>query len=244
MIWVVVAAAGRGLRFGDAVPKQYVALHGEPLIAHSLRALLTHPQVQGAVVVLAADDAHWPGWPTIAGKPLLTAIGAATRAGSVLAGLHALPDAVAAADLVLVHDAARPLITHADLDALLGAAAADAVGAILAAPLRDTLKRAVATAAHATDDVEPAIAVTVPRAGLWRAFTPQAFRRAALTHALADALATGIDPTDEAMAMERLGHAPRLVEGSEDNIKITTRADFDYAEFRLAHRSDARQDKA
>ena len=237
MTWVVVPAAGRGVRFGDALPKQYQLLHEEPLIAHTLRALLTHPQVEGALVVLAADDGHWPGWPTIAGKPLLTATGAATRAGSVLAGLQALPEAVAGDDLVLVHDAARPLITHADLDALIATAAADATGAILAAPVRDTLKRAQPDAAGHAPASTPAIATTEPRAGLWRAFTPQAFRRAALTHALADALAAGMDPTDEAMAMERLGHAPRLVEGSEDNVKITTRADLEYAEFRLSRRS-------
>jgi 2-C-methyl-D-erythritol 4-phosphate cytidylyltransferase len=237
MTWVVVPAAGRGLRFGDPLPKQYVALHGEPVIAHTLRALLTHPRVDGAVVVLAAGDEHWPGWPTIAGKPLLTAVGAPTRAGSVLAGLQALPGTVADAELVLVHDAARPLITHADLDALLAVAEDDAVGAILAAPLRDTLKRAIETAEQVTDAVHPAIAATVPRAGLWRALTPQAFRRGALVAALADALAANVEPTDEAMAMERLGHAPRLVEGSEDNLKITTRADLDYAVHRLTHRS-------
>lgn len=237
MTWAVVPAAGRGLRFGDPLPKQYVVLGGEPLIAHTLRALLTHPRLDGAVVVLAEDDAHWLGWPTIAGKPLVTTHGAATRAGSVLAGLRALPDTVTGDDLVLVHDAARPLLAHADLDALLAVAEADPVGAILAAPVRDTLKRAGVVAGPAIGSGAPVIRATVPRAELWRAFTPQAFRRGPLTHALEQALGEGVDPTDEAMAMERLGHTPRLVEGSEDNLKITTRADLEYAEFRLSRRS-------
>ncbi len=225
MTWAVVPAAGCGSRFGGEVPKQYLPLVGRPLIEHTLTRLLAHPRVDGAVVALAADDPLWPGWRTLAGKPVLTCIGGAERADSVLAGLRALPVSVTDDDFVLVHDAARPCLRHADLDKLLAWGGAHPVGALLGAPLRDTLKRAAA------DD---SIVATEVRAGLWRAFTPQMFRRAGLTRALVAALDAGIAVTDEAMAMERLGLKPMLVEGSEDNLKVTTPADLALAEFILS----------
>ena len=141
-VWAIVVAAGRGTRFGGALPKQYVAVAGQPLIGHTLAALCAHPGVRGAVVVLAAGDAHWPGWTEVAGKPLVRCTGGESRADSVLAGLQALPDEVRADEFVLVHDAARPNLRHDDLTALLERGRADPVGAILAAPVRDTLKRA------------------------------------------------------------------------------------------------------
>ena len=216
-LWAVVPAAGSGRRFGGDVAKQYVELDGEPLLAHALRALLAHPAVEGAVVVLAADDAAWPGWAQVSGKPVLACTGGATRAESVLAGLAALPESVRADDFVLVHDAARPNLHPDDLDALLERGRADPVGAILAAPVRDTLKRA-------GDD--GGIDGTEPRERLWRALTPQLFRRLQLSRALENARADGIEVTDESMAMERLGLRPLLVEGREDNLKVTTPADL------------------
>src|SRR3546814_2490205 len=117
-LWAVVPAAGRGARFGGDVPKQYLDVAGEPLLAHALRALLAHPKVNGAVVVLAEGDERWPGWNEFDGKPLRTCIGGAARADSVLAGLAALPDDVRPDDFVLVHDAARPNLSAADLDQL------------------------------------------------------------------------------------------------------------------------------
>ena len=216
-LWVVVPAAGVGRRFGGDVAKQYVELDGEPLIAHALRALFAHPSVEGAVVALAADDAAWPGWNEFLGKPVVACIGGATRAESVLAGLAALPESVRPDDFVLVHDAARPNLHADDLDALLERGRADPVGAILAAPVRDTLKRA-------GDD--GGIDRTEPRERLWRALTPQLFRRLQLSRALEAAFADGIEITDESMAMERQGLRPLLVEGREDNLKVTTPADL------------------
>jgi 2-C-methyl-D-erythritol 4-phosphate cytidylyltransferase len=216
-LWAVVPAAGVGRRFGGDVAKQYVELDGEPLLAHALRALLSHPSVEGAVVVLAADDAAWPGWNEFLGKPVVACTGGETRAESVLAGLAALPESVRADDFVLVHDAARPNLYAQDLDALLERGRADPVGAILAAPVRDTLKRA-------GDD--GGIDGTEPRERLWRALTPQLFRRLQLSRALEAALAEGAAITDESMAMERQGLRPLLVEGREDNLKVTTPADL------------------
>jgi 2-C-methyl-D-erythritol 4-phosphate cytidylyltransferase len=226
-LWAVVPAAGRGTRFGADVPKQYLQVGGQPLIAWTLQALLAHPSVAGAMVVLSADDAHWPGWHEIDGKPVSTCLGGAERADSVLAGVNALPDEVRQDDFVLVHDAARPNLALADLDRLLDRGRADPVGAILAAPVRDTLKRA-------GDD--GGIDGTEPRERLWRAFTPQLFRRLQLSKALDAAHAAGIAITDEAMAMERQGLRPLLVEGREDNFKVTTPADLARFEFELAKR--------
>jgi 2-C-methyl-D-erythritol 4-phosphate cytidylyltransferase len=217
MTWAVVPAAGRGTRFGGDVPKQYLEVAGESLLAHSLRALLAHPAVEGAVVVLAADDTRWPGWNTFADKPILACIGGDARADSVLAGLAALPDSVRADDFVLVHDAARPNLGLGDLDQLLERGRNDPVGAILAAPVRDTLKRA-------GDD--GGIDGTQPRERLWRALTPQLFRRLQLVRALEAARRDGLVVTDESMAMEQQGLRPLLVEGSEDNFKVTSPADL------------------
>lgn len=219
MTWAVVPAAGQGTRFGTDVPKQYLEVDGEPLIAHSLRALLAHPGVEGVVVVIAAGDAHWPGWSEFEGKPVIACVGGAARADSVLAGLVALPASVRADDFVLVHDAARPNLALADLEQLLERGRADPVGAILAAPVRDTLKRA-------GDD--GGIDATQPRERLWRALTPQLFRRLQLSRALESALRDGVEVTDESMAMERQGARPLLVEGSEANLKVTTPADLAY----------------
>jgi 2-C-methyl-D-erythritol 4-phosphate cytidylyltransferase len=224
MIWALVPAAGSGRRFGGDVPKQYLQVAGKPLIGHALEALLSHPQIDGVVVALAADDPYWPGWASLHGKPVVTCVGGGERADSVLAALYALPDNVAHDALLLVHDAARPNVCSDDLTTLIAAASTQPDGAILAAPVRDTLKAA---------DADHRITATVPRASVWRALTPQAFRRGLLQRALQAAQAAGVMMTDEAMAVERLGLHPVLVEGREDNLKVTTPADLALAEFLL-----------
>ncbi|MEO5963270.1 MAG: 2-C-methyl-D-erythritol 4-phosphate cytidylyltransferase, partial [Thermomonas sp.] len=143
-----------------------------------------------------------------------------------LAALRALPTGVAADAIVLVHDAARPNLHAQDISRLHEAAMAHADGAILAAPVRDTLKRA---------DADTNISTTEPRDGIWRALTPQAFRRDLLLRALEAARADGVVVTDDAQAVERLGLHPRLVEGREDNLKVTTPADLALAEFLLTN---------
>lgn len=229
-IWAVVPAAGRGTRFGGGLPKQYLSVQGRPLIAHAFAALFAHDAVEGVVVPISENDTDWPGWAEFDGKPLITCAGGDTRAASVLAGLRALPEHVRPDDFVLVHDAARPNLSHSDLAQLLERGRNDPVGAILAAPVRDTLKRA-------GDD--GGIDGTEPRERLWRAFTPQLFRRLQLTRALESATEDGVEVTDEAMAMERLGLRPLLIEGAESNFKITTRADLERFEFELQRRERA-----
>lgn len=223
-LWCVVPAAGRGTRVGGDCPKQYLPLAGRPLIEHTLDRLAAHPRIAGLMVTLAAADGHWPGMSSLHGKPVLTTVGGAERSDSVLAGLSALPASVPADDFVLVHDAARPCVRTADIARLIERGVA-ADGGLLGAPLRDTLKRA--NDAGCSE-------LTEPRDLRWRAFTPQMFRRAQLSAALRDAARRGVNVSDEAMAMEQAGFAPLLVEGAEDNIKVTTAADFALAEFLLS----------
>jgi len=222
-LWCVVPAAGRGTRFGSARPKQYAGIGGKPLLAWTLERLLACDAIAGILVVLAAGDAWWRSLALPPGKPVRTAIGGAERSGSVLAGLRALPDEVRDGDFVLVHDAARPCVEPDDI-ARLVRLGIPAGGGLLAAPLRDTLKR--------TDGTDHAVA-TEPREARWRAFTPQLFRRGELVRALEQAGRDGVAVTDEAMAMERAGHAPLLVEGAETNLKVTTPADLAMAAFLL-----------
>lgn len=215
-LWCIVPAAGKGQRFGTDLPKQYQPLAGRPLLMHTLERLADCTEIRALMVVLAADDRHWPGTADIAGKPVRTAIGAAERSGSVLAGLRALPAEVGNDDFVLVHDAARPCIAPADI-ARLVALGVPAGGALLAARVSDTLKRA---------DASERVAATEPREKLWRALTPQMFRRGELTAALERAERERAPITDEAMAIERQGGRPLLVEGAGHNIKVTTREDL------------------
>jgi 2-C-methyl-D-erythritol 4-phosphate cytidylyltransferase len=147
---------------------------------------------------------------------------------SVLAGLRALQHRAAAEDWVLVHDAARPCFSTTDLDRLLNELSNDDVGGLLAAPVVDTLKRA---------DDGGRVSETVPRDKLWRALTPQMFRRDILQRALENAQARGIAVTDEAQAVEALGLQPKLVAGDADNIKITLPEDLARAERILKSRS-------
>ena len=233
MTWALAPAAGSGRRFGGDVPKQYLHAAGKSLIEHALDALLSHAGVNGVVVAVAADDAYWPGLASLHGKPVLTCIGGGERDDSVMAALQALPLELADDELLLVHDAARPNLRTEDITKLIEAANACADGAILAAPVRDTLKRADT----GNPDGSRRIAATESRDGLWRALTPQAFRRDLLLRALQSAKADGVVATDEAMAVERLGLHPALVEGREDNLKVTTPADLALAEFLLARRA-------
>lgn len=223
-LWCVVPAAGRGTRVGGDCPKQYLPLAGRLLIEHTLDRLAAHPSIAGLMVVLGSDDTLWPGLDTLQGKPVQTTVGGAERSDSVLSGVDALPATVADEQFVLVHDAARPCVRLQDITRLIEQGSA-LDGGLLGAPLRDTLKLA---------DANGRSMMTEPRDRRWRAFTPQMFRRAQLADALRDAARGGVAVSDEAMAMERAGIAPLLIEGAEDNIKVTTAADFALAEFLLS----------
>ncbi|HEV7612736.1 MAG TPA: 2-C-methyl-D-erythritol 4-phosphate cytidylyltransferase [Steroidobacteraceae bacterium] len=231
-VWAIVPAAGSGARFSASTeaptPKQYAPLLGATVLEWSLRALLAEPRICAVVVALAADDAHWPGIASKLNSPKLqTVIGGADRQESVMNALELLAPQAAAADWILVHDAARPCLNKTDLDALLDAVGAGAQpagassssGAVLAAPIVDTVKREL------DDRVE-----TVDRRGLWRALTPQLFGLEQLRHALKEARLAGVAVTDEAQAIERIGLRPALVPGSPFNVKVTRAEDLGVAE--------------
>lgn len=224
-VWAIVPAAGSGARFSASTPsqapKQYAPLLGATVLEWSLRALLAEARVHAVVVALAADDAHWPGIASKLNSPKLqTIIGGENRQDSVMNALELLASQAAAADWILVHDAARPCLVKADLDALLDAVgAANSSGAVLAAPIVDTVKRELG------GHVE-----TVDRRGLWRALTPQVFAFEHLRHALKDARLAGIAVTDEAQAIERIGLRPVLVPGSPFNVKVTRAEDLGVAQ--------------
>ena len=220
-MWCVIPAAGSGRRMGGEVPKQYQSIRGRPLLAWTMERLASHPAVDGLMVVLAADDPHWSGLSSLHDKSVLTTVGGAERAHSVLAGLRALAKLADPGPWVLVHDAARPCVRHLDLDQLIARGCADPVGAILAAVVRDTLKRGTA---------DGHIEATVARENIWRAFTPQLLRRQALEHALETSVAQGQSLTDDANALEVLGFFPLLVESSEDNLKVTSGTDLERVE--------------
>lgn len=228
-IWAIVPAAGTGARMQADLPKQYLPLLGRPVIVHTLTHLCSYPRLRGILVGLAPGDAYW-GTITapISEKFLGTYTGGARRAQTVLYGLEALSGRAGADDWVMVHDAVRPCVRHADLDKLVVAALASPDGAILAVPVADTVKRA---------DREARIQETIPRAGLWRALTPQMFPFGKLRAALTAVLNNSEDVTDEAAAMERMGARPRLVEGHADNIKITHPTDLVLAEMFLKQQS-------
>jgi len=207
-----------------ACPKQYLPLHGRAMLLHTLERLGHYPRLRGLVVGIAADDAYWPTLAMEIPNLLGTYIGGAQRAQTVLNGLRTLETYAAPDDWVLVHDAARPCVRHADIDSLLAAVAGHADGGLLAVPLSDTVKRA---------DHNGCVEDTVARAGLWRALTPQVFRLAALRDALESAMRDGVEITDEASAMEYSGARPRLVHGHADNIKVTVPEDLALAELFL-----------
>jgi len=234
-LWAIVPAAGRGERFALAephnLPKQYTPLLGHTVLEWSLRALLAEPRIHAIVIVLAAGDSHWPQVAAKLNSPkLLTTIGGAQRQDSVMNGLDFLNSRAAADDWILVHDAARPCLSRNDIRALADAldnksigsaangSAADVAGAVLAAPIVDTVRR-----------VLPSGVETVDRAGLWRALTPQVFAFAQLRRALQDAARAGVAVTDEAQAMERIGIRASLVSGSPFNIKVTRAEDLSVA---------------
>lgn len=215
----LLPCAGTGSRAGTEVPKQYQPILGLPMVLHTLVALRAVARLDRLVVVAAPGDDFWT-----TGYPGVTALrcGGSTRAESVFNGLQALLDeGTDPSDWVLVHDAARCLVTAPMVDALMDACQHDAVGGLLAIPLPDTLKA----------EADGRVSATVDRAGKWLAQTPQMFRLGALHAALKVTAGQGFaGVTDEASAMEMAGHRPLLVQGSASNFKITYPDDFALAE--------------
>jgi 2-C-methyl-D-erythritol 4-phosphate cytidylyltransferase len=184
--------------------------------------------VNQLVVAVSADDTHWQALPVASDPRVRTVIGGGERAHSVFNALNALQ--AAEHDWVLVHDAVRPCIQPGMIEQLLQALGDDAVGGLLALPLADTLKQ----------EQSGRVTATIDRAGLWCAQTPQMFRYGLLKTALRDALQAGVVVTDESAAMERAGHAPRLITGTASNLKVTRADDLSLAAYWLQTHKEQR----
>lgn len=217
-IWAVIPAAGVGRRMNAPRPKQYLSVAGRPVIEWTLRRILAPDYVAGAVVAIAAEDAFWPRSAFNVGKPVVTVTGGRERFESVTNALRHLAHAAGPDTWALVHDAVRPCISTAELDRLVAAVEGGRPdGALLALPVRDTLKRA---------GTGQRVESTLPREGLWQALTPQLFPVRTLLPALESVLGVENPITDEAQAMELAGYAPLLVGGAITNIKLTHAEDL------------------
>jgi len=220
----IIVAGGRGVRFGGTRPKQFLELHGTPIIIHTLRQFERSQEIETVVVVLPAEETA--GFESLVKEFGLKKVsrvisGGATRAQSVQRGLAAIESA----DIVAVHDGVRPLVTPDEIDQVVQTARVCGA-AILVAPVADTIKQVA----------KDRIKTTVPRADLRRALTPQCFRFAILKRAyerLPEFESSGNEVTDESFLVEQLGVEIAAVEGSARNIKITNEADLDFAEMLL-----------
>jgi 2-C-methyl-D-erythritol 4-phosphate cytidylyltransferase len=229
-VHALIPAAGQSVRFGGTTVKQYTHLLGQPVMAHSIQAVLKHPSVTQVTVVLAPDDGIYnelirPVFPEVT-----TVEGGETRSQSVMNGLRFIMEADPDCEWVLVHDAARPCLSAAALHDLIELGLTSMAGAILAIPVSDTLKVA---------NESGYINQTIDRSCYWSAQTPQLFRIHQLAANMKSALSQGEHPTDEAAAMEAAGVHPLLVKGVASNIKITGPDDMAMAEFILQRQAVA-----
>ena len=236
-LWVLIPCGGNGSRAESYVPKQYRVIAGKPMVMHTLAAFeqvkRLNVGLSGGLVVIAKDDDYFPGMLNELQNTIFLIANKSgnTRAKTVFNGLNTLlQQGAAASDWVLVHDAARCLITPDQIKALVDACENDAVGGLLALPLPDTLK----------SEQAGRVAATLGRSDKWLAQTPQMFRIGALLEALIAAGdltdTSNVLITDESSAMELQGHAPKLVRGSSQNFKVTYPEDFALAEAVLQNR--------
>ena len=214
----LIPAAGFGARFGRLAPKQYSLIGAKTMLQHAAEALLAVGELETVFVVLAPEDDTFRrlDWAEFGNRVAPLYCGGATRRDSVLNGLIAAGAEVDPGDWVLVHDAARPCLALPDVRRLIDAVTPEDTGGILAVRVADTLKRG---------DAQNRIKATEPRDGLWQAQTPQMFRYGILLRALR----ASAEVTDEAAAVETLGVTPRLVEGSQGNLKVTVADDLELA---------------
>ncbi|ALX93524.1 2-C-methyl-D-erythritol 4-phosphate cytidylyltransferase [Serratia fonticola] len=217
----VLPAAGIGSRMQADCPKQYLTIGHQTILEHAIHALLRHPRITQVIVAISPEDQQFKTLPIASDPRVLVTEGGQQRADSVLAGLQLAGNA----HWVLVHDAARPCLHPDDLERLLAITAHSKVGGILAAPVRDTMKRAQVG--------QSIISHTVERQDLWHALTPQLFPLELLKLCLQRALDEGAAVTDEASALEHCGYHPLLVAGRADNIKVTRPEDLALAAFYL-----------
>jgi 2-C-methyl-D-erythritol 4-phosphate cytidylyltransferase len=232
LVVALVPAAGRGLRMGGSVPKQFLSLGGEPLIVQSLRTLQAAPVVDQIILAVPSADIDYCEKEIVSRhrftKVTKVVAGGAERQDSVR---HALAQVPVDTEIVIIHDAVRPFMTQGMIAEVV-VAARKGGAAIIALPMRDTVKQV---------RTNGMIERTVDRAPLWLAQTPQAFRRDWIEKAHEKAYAEGIRATDDAFLVEWLGYAVTVVEGSGENIKVTRPEDMVIGEAILASRNISRK---
>ena len=219
----VVPAAGVGTRMKANCPKQYLKIDGLTILEHTVLKLLSHSNISQVILVISEDDEYFNETSLATHPDIITVDGGNERVDSVLAGLKAIDEKNN--HWVLVHDAARPCLEFADIDALINSCRQTNHGGILASPVRDTMK---------TSDSQLQVTATVERSTLWHALTPQMFQTKLLIDAIERALADDAVVTDESSAIEYVGLPSLLVEGSSENIKITRPEDLALASFYLS----------
>ncbi|KDN11075.1 2-C-methyl-D-erythritol 4-phosphate cytidylyltransferase [Gilliamella apicola] len=221
-IIAIVPAAGVGCRMNSQIPKQYLKVGSKTVLEHTLNKLLTHPQIAQVIVVISSEDNIFNTLSIAQHDKIKVALGGKTRADSVLAGLKLLNDE----QWALVHDAARPCVTHCDITRLIETVTNKKQGGILATRVSDTIKRAC-------QNNDTIIDYSEDRTYLWGAATPQLFNAGELKSCLQQALNDHVAITDEASAIEYCGGHPLLIECRGDNIKITRPEDLALATFYL-----------
>lgn len=213
--WGVVPAAGRGKRFGAAMPKQYIRVAGSSVLEHSLGVLLRYGRIRKVLVSLADGDDFWSQVRYSEDSRISCCRGGDSRAASVMRALEVLHSLAKADDWVVVHDAVRPCLKDRELSGFIKNVEGSDVGGLLVSPVNDALKRL------REGGFPPVIECSLERKRVMRALTPQMFRFGLLFKALRDALDNGVDVDDEAQAMELAGHRVQVFEGQEYNVKLT-----------------------
>jgi len=221
---VIVPAAGVGKRMLADCPKQYLLINKQTVLSHTVMALLSHPRINQVILVLSEHDQYFSQLALAKHKKLVRVNGGKERVDSVLNGLKKIDQSKY--PWVLVHDAARPCVSHADIDNLISRCLTHNYGGVLATPVRDTMKRG-----KLQQSTFSLIKNTVEREDLWHALTPQLYKTKELTDAIEQGIAQGLHITDESSAMEFANLPSLLVLGSSENIKITHPNDLALATF-------------
>ncbi|MDX2370640.1 MAG: 2-C-methyl-D-erythritol 4-phosphate cytidylyltransferase [Colwellia sp.] len=221
---VIVPAAGVGKRMLASCPKQYLEINNQSVLTHTTNRLLSHPKIAKVIIVLSDGDEYFAQTELADNSNVIRVTGGKERVDSVLNGLHAID--VERYPWVLVHDAARPCITHEDIDKLIEQCIANNCGGLLAAQVVDTMKQN-------SQEHPNTVGSTIDRSNLWHAFTPQMYKTVELKQAIEQALEKGKEITDESSAIELAGLLSLLVLGRRDNIKITRPEDLALATFYL-----------
>ncbi len=219
--WVIIPAAGVGTRMGVDKPKQYISVNDKCIIEHTINCFIEREEIEAVVVVISKTDEYWPDLEIARHEKVITAPGGVERYHSVFNGLEVLKGKAEDNDWVLVHDAARPCLNQSAIDRLMINLRSHNVGGILAMPCRDTMKRA---------NESGEISETVERESLWHAQTPQMFKYEKLFTSIEKILSDKVNITDEAMAIELSGYKPMLIQGHQENIKVTNKDDLRYLE--------------